>query len=141
MKGYSKVLKKDAVMHDKSKNASYIKTERSIKMAGINPNLGNLKLQNLQLSKTAEVDTQEEKGKEVGEAKPAAVWLANGHTNGSGRKNTKVGDVFVTIQGDKITYERLVLDEKGERRLMPINANDVHETDFEEDRGDITELW
>ena len=110
-------------------------------MAGINPNLGNnLKLQNLQLSKTVNVDTQNNKGKEVDDAKPAAVFIRN--LTGSGPAYNKdvdlvLGDVLITIEGDKVYYERCVMDARGEWCFIPISADDVQDRDYETDRGDI----
>ena len=109
-------------------------------MAGINPNLGhNLKLQNLQLSKTAEVDTQKAEDKGVGDAKPAAVWINNwnsGPLRNKGRE-LKLGDVIISIEGDNVSYHRLTIDARGDQVLVPISADDVQDCDYETDRGDI----
>ena len=110
-------------------------------MAGINPNLGNnLKLQNLQLSKTVNVDTQNNKGKKVGDAKPAAVWISNWNKPGIGSskgRDLKLGDVVIILAGDNVSYYRVTLDEQGERIYLPISAADVQDRDFETDRGDL----
>ena len=109
-------------------------------MAGINPNLGNLKLQNLQLSKTAEVNTQEAKGKEVGGAKPSAVFvnadsapILQGDYDGC-----RLGDVWIYLDphGNAL-YSRLTLNAQGERVWIEIDATDVQERDYEKDRGNI----
>ena len=110
-------------------------------MAGINPNLGkNLKLQQLQLNSTAKVDTKKAKGEEVGDAKPAAVWIFNFNDSGpicNKGIDAKPGDVVITIEGDKVYYERITIDAKGNRALVPISADDVQDRDYETDRGDI----
>ena len=104
-------------------------------MAGIN-NLGNnLKLQNLQLSKTAEVDTQKSEGKEVGDAKPSAVWLV-GCNNPLGRDVPKENDVFIVNNDGKLVYFRLI-----EGEYVKISHKDVKDSDYEENRGDIGAPW
>ena len=109
-------------------------------MAGINPNLGNLKLQNLQLSKTAEVDTQKAEGEDVGNAKPSAVWILYDNQPGmipNGGYNPKDGDVLITIRGDEVFYSRLLINEKGERIFEQITADEIKPSDYEDDRGHI----
>ena len=106
-------------------------------MAGINPNLGNnLKLQNLQLSKTAKVDTQNNKGKEVGDAKPAAVWLRDG--------NAPSSEAIVTIQNPDIMPGDVIFYDDGPRRIcvnydgtLYLAKTEVSKRDFEANRGDV----
>ena len=109
-------------------------------MAGIS-NLGNFNVkQAQQLSKTAEIDTQKAEDKGVGDAKPAAVWINNwngrGPTHNIGR-DVKLGDVMISIEGDKVHYHRLMLSETGDYLMVPISADDVMDRDYETDRGDI----
>ena len=108
-------------------------------MAGINPNLGNLKLQNLQLSKTAEVDTQKAEDKGVGDAKPAAVWFVNWNKNAPTREkgDVKPGDVIISIEGDKVHYYRVTIDAHGTPVCARISADDIQDRDYETDRGDL----
>ena len=114
-------------------------------MAGINPNLPNLKLQNLQLSKTAEVDTQKAEDKGVGDAKPAAVWINDMDGNGpaTNGRDVKENDVFITMKGGKVVrIQRIKRDEQGNYTIVDLTADQVLDSDWEKDRGDRhTPLW
>ena len=109
-------------------------------MAGIN-NLGNnLKLQQLQLNSTAKVDTQNNKGKEVGDAQTSAVWIFNGNTNGpvvNRGYNPVHGDVVIMIKNNTVEYFRATINAQGETEFIKITADDVQISDYEKDRGDI----
>ncbi len=106
-------------------------------MAGINPNLGNnFKLQNLQLNSTVKVDTQKAEDKDVGDAKPAAVWLPCQSSDFiQGKADVRLGDVQYNSRSNE--WRRLTLNEKGEQVWILIQQNDVSMDDFEADRGDL----
>ena len=102
-------------------------------MAGINPNLGNLKLTNLQLNPTAKVDTKAPE-QEVGDAKPAAVW--NNSTSKNKVNQWKDGDVVVKTGFLGIrTYYRVSIDKDGVQSIEQIKRRDLEESDFENNRG------
>ena len=116
-------------------------------MADINLNLRNLKLQNLQLSKTVNVDTQKAEGKNTGDAKPSAVWYGRiisdraflyDNLDGS-RPKAKAGDLVLNVNDGKyykitdpktLTYEEFEGDsidamdyyESGDHHDQAVNA-------------------
>ena len=97
-------------------------------MAEINSNLGNFKLPNLQLSKTAEVGTQKAAGKEVGEAQTSAVLIKGVHDG-----KTKVNDVRIDLSNGKV--ERLMPNNKGELDWQQITFEDISDNDYINERG------
>ena len=103
-------------------------------MAGIN-NLGkNLNVQKTQqLKATAKVDTQNNKNKEVGDAKPAAVWLDF--------KKANEGDVVLAVDNGRVVAWRCVSDNESGTGFQKIKIEDINSNDFERDRGDIRVPW
>ena len=115
-------------------------------MAGINNfNLGNnLKLQQTQqLKATVEVDTQKSEGKEVGDAKPSAVWTSRFQLqkgwNDMGSNIYHDGDVIMSPgRNGKLEYYRVMALGEGDKVLLcKISYNEISDYDYEEYRGDI----
>ena len=109
-------------------------------MAGINPNLGNnLKLQNLQLSKTVNVGTPKDENTEIEDSRKVAVWVScNGNWNNDFFNKVKLGDVNIAIDGNGVKYYRLVvINEQGDEDWVEIQADQVKPSDYEKDCGDL----
>ena len=71
-------------------------------MAGINQNLGNLKLQNLQLSKTVNVGTPKDENTKIEDSRKAAVWVScNGNWNNDFFNKVKHGDLIIVAATQK----------------------------------------
>ena len=107
-------------------------------MAGINPNLGKMNLQHVQLNATAKVNAQKTEDKENGDAKKSAVW--NGvWMNPSGtillgfkdpNRPYKIGDKVI-LDGKVYEILSLKVDEIGgidcvvkESKLLPSDYED-----------------
>ena len=81
----------------------------------------------------------EDENKQAPKAGKSAVWIVNSNIGPEVNKGfePKLGDVIITIERDKVYYHRKTIDAQGEYVWMDITADDIQDSDYETDRGDI----